>query len=223
MSLRNRTNLLLAAMLLLVVRAAHADTLLTFEETASISVHPDELVATVRSEILSASPAEAQTRVNEAIAAASDRAHHVAGIEVATGGYDVWRVSQPADRWQASQTLELRSHDAAALLDLVGKLQSQGLLLGALNWRLSDALMRQTEARARQTALGALRGRAEEAALTLGLKFVEFRSIRMDSSGMPSPRMMAMPRAMAASAPVAETQDVDVSETVAAEAVLQAR
>jgi uncharacterized protein YggE len=146
-------------------------------------------------------------------------------VTVSTGGYNVWHQTTPRDQWQASQTLELRSHDQAALLGLVGTLQSKGLAVGDLSWRLSDELARKTRAEALRKAITGLRGRAEEAAGLLGLHFVEFKEVRLDQSNPPPRPMMRMMAAAApaphAPPPVAEADKIDVTATVQAEAVLQ--
>ena len=45
-----------------------ADTLLRLSETATVQVRPDEIVAELRAESAAATPAEAQSRINAAVA-----------------------------------------------------------------------------------------------------------------------------------------------------------
>ena len=115
----------------------------------------------------------------------------------------------------------------AALLTLVGTLHQKGLAVSSMQWRLS----RETEKKARQDATRqavlALRGRADDAAMLMDLKFDHFRSVRLDGvEPMPMPR--AAPMAMARSAeaappPVAVAEDIPVTATAQAEAVLSPR
>jgi predicted secreted protein len=218
------TRLLLAALLTaLLAPAAQAETILRLSETARVIARPDELAATLRFEAEATDAAAAQSRVNAAMAKALAEAKGTAGIAVSTGGYQVWRVTQPAARWRAAQTLDLRGGDGVKILSLVGSLQGQGLAVQNLGWRLTPETARARQAEATKIALGALRTRAEEAAAVLGLKFESFREVRLDGTrAAPQPirmRAMAAPAAMAE--PVAESEDVPVEATVEAEAVLK--
>ena len=141
---------------------------------------------------------------------------------MATGSYEVWQVTDPRPAWHASQSLRLHSRDGTALLALVGALQARSLALGSLSWRLSPELADRMRADATRQALAALHGRAAMAADVLGLRFDSFRDIRIEASrpGPVMPRAMMMAKA-AAPEPVAASEDVDVTATIEAEAVLQ--
>jgi predicted secreted protein len=212
------------AILAALTQPAAADTLLRLSETAHISVHPDELAASVRSEATGATPAEAQAQVNAAIAHAIAQANQVASVTTSTGFYQVWQSTQPTTEWHAGQAIELRSRDGTAMLKLVGDLQGQGLALQGLNWQVSRDASQHARAEATKAALAGLRGRAEAAAAILGLRFQSFREVDLNPNRAgPQPLARAMPMAMAASAmptPTAEAQDVDIDATVEAEAVL---
>jgi predicted secreted protein len=200
--------------------AAHAETLLRLSETAHVQVAPDEIVAALRYEASAPTPAEAQARVNTAIGKALDDAKQVAGITSSTGSYQVWQKNQSTGPWSAAQTITLKGSDGAEMLKLVGLLQGQGLGLQQLAWQVSPARAREAQAEATKMALGTLRTRAEEAAAVLGLRFTQFREVRLDGTRpVPIPRMMAM---AAASAPMphAEGQEQEIEATVEADAVL---
>lgn len=205
---------------------AHAETLLHLGDTETVSVAPDELAAALRVEATSADPADAQRRVNTAMADALAQAHKIAGVTVSTGAYAVWHVAptpqDSTERWQASQSLELTSHDSVALLTLVGTLQHNGLAIGDLGWRLSRDAERKARDEATRQAIAALRGKAQEAAALLDLRFASFKEVRLDSAApVPGPRFVGAVRAMAASAPPsAEAADVPVSATAEADVVL---
>ncbi len=220
-----------ALAVLLAAWPACADTVLHLAETATLMVAPDELDATLRAEAVSASAADAQARVNAMIAAAVAQAHQVPAVTVSTGGYTVWRVGPtPQDRterWQAGQSLQLHSADGAALLKLTSALQQKGFATGELAWRLARETEQKAHADATKQALTRLRGRAEEAAALLGLRFDSFKEVRLDSSAPPPPfpRMMtATVGASPAAAPAnAVAGDVPVSATAEADVILLPR
>ncbi|HET6238466.1 MAG TPA: SIMPL domain-containing protein [Acetobacteraceae bacterium] len=218
----------LAALLLLTAATARAETLLRLSETATVTEHPDELDASLRVETTAPTPAQAQRGVNATMDDALAASKAVAGVTVSTGGYFVWRVgpapvASPA-HWQANQSLELTSHDGAALLKLVGDLQQKGLAVGQLGWRLSDVATRTARAEATKQAIAALRGRAEDAAVLLNLRFDSFKEVRLDSPHpqpmMPRVMMAAQTAASSAAPPSAEPTDVSVSATAEADVVL---
>jgi len=220
----------LALVAVLIVGAApvRAETLLRLSETATVTAHPDELDATLRVDVTAPNPAQAQRQVNATMDTALTAAKAVAEVTASTGGYFVWRVGpaplSPPEHWQANQTIELTSHDGAALLKLVGDLQQKGLAVGQLGWRLSDTATRAARAEATRKAIAALRGRAEEAAALLQLRFDSFKEVNLDNTRPQpfAPRMMAMSAAGSASAPPpsAEPADVSISATAEADVVL---
>jgi uncharacterized protein len=218
----------LAALLLLAASpfaasSAWAETLLHFTESATLSAEPDELVASLHAEAAAQTAQEAQSRVNAMIAAAVAQARGTQGVAIATGGYQVWQSGPPHPVWQASQVLRLRSHDGTALLALVGALQAKGLGTDQLAWQLSDELARRTRDAATKQALSGLRARAEGAADVIGMRFDSFREIRLDAS-QPGPVMQrGLMAAAAAPAPIAMSENVTVTATVEAAAVLQPR
>ncbi len=214
------------ALLALTSLPAAADTLLRLSESARVMVTPDLLVAELRAEFEAATPAEVQSRVNTLIAHALEQARKVPGVTVTTGSYSVWKMGSPSNRWRGSQSLTLKTKDATPLLTLVGDLQAQGLATDHLTWTLAPETVRKARAQATKEVLGNLRGRAEEAAAILGLRFASFREIRLDGT-QPQPRMMPMLAAapMAASAappppPSAATEDVPVESRVDADVLL---
>jgi uncharacterized protein len=213
------------------VTIARAETVLHLAETATVMAAPDEIAATLRAEATSGSASDAQARVNAAMQQALAQAHKIDGLVISTGGYGVWRTGPTSadrnERWQVSQTLSLTGHDGPSLLNLVGVLQQQGLAVGSLSWRLSRDAERQAHQAATKQALSGLRGRVEEAAGLLDLRFDQFKEVRLDTSGQqPMPRGMAMPMAMNAGSappPSVAPEDVPVSATAEADAILLPR
>jgi uncharacterized protein len=220
--------LLIAALVL--PAAAFADTILHLSDTATVKAHPDELDATLRVEVSAANAADAQRKVNSLMADAVTTAKAVSGVTASSGSYFVSHVPPSpvdhADHWQANQSLTLTSHDGAALLQLVGALQQKGLAVNQLGWHLSDQAMQAAEQEATRKAIAALRGRAEDAAGLLDLRFGSFKEVRLNGS-RPAPIMLQREEVMmlAASAPSspppsAEAGDVNVSATADADVVL---
>ncbi len=209
----------------------HAETLLHLGETATVMAAPDELAATLRAEAVSPSASTAQSQVNALVADGLAKAAATTGIVASTGGYGVWRTgptpTDRAERWQAGQSINLSSRDGAALLTLIGELQRKGFALSNLNWRLSRDAERQARQTATRQALSALRGRTEEAAGLLDLRFVRFKDVRLDSA-QPQPVFrggapIMMTAAAPAAPPSAVSEDIAVNASVEADAILEAR
>lgn len=203
-------------------------TVLKLAETATVMVRPDELAASLRAEAIAGTAAEAQARVNASIADGLARSKAVTGVEVSTGGYSVYRLgpnssTDKTERWQAGQSLELKSKDGGPLLKLVGDLQKSGLAVQSLGWRLSPDAARKARSEATRQALAGLRGRADEAAGQIGLAFDRFQEVRIDSQ-RPSPVAPRMMSAMAKSEsppPSTEAEDVLVSATAESDVLLK--
>jgi predicted secreted protein len=223
--MRHRLVWLAAALALAPLSGAWADdTRLSLSETATVMVAPDELAAELRAEATAPTASEAQRQVNAAMADALAHARQTPGVVASTGGYGVFRdTSIKPERWQASQTLALHSADGAALLTLVGALQQKGLAISDLHWQLSGDATRKAQAEAMRRAIGALRSHVDEAAGLLGLSFVRFVTVQLQTPPLFHPPMRAMAMAAAAPAPVppsAVSEDIPVSATVSAEAAL---
>jgi uncharacterized protein len=211
--------------------AAQAETILHLTESASVSVHPDELVTDLRAESIAPTAAQAQSQVNATMSAALARARSVAGLTVSTGSYSVWR--QPTDqtnrteRWQASQSMTIKGRNSDSVLGLAGDLQKSGLAMSQLSWQLAPDTAQHARADAMTKAIKGLRGRIDAAASLLDMAFASYQSISLDGPRpMPMPRG-PMPAPMRASAealpPSAEAADIDVSATVDADVVLKSR
>jgi uncharacterized protein YggE len=200
-----------------------AETALHLGESAEVTRAPDEIVATLRAEARAGSAAAAQEAVNRAIAAALDRARAAPGVRVATGGYWTNRVEE-GRAWQASQQLTLRGGDGAAVLDLAGALQQQGMAISQLQWQLTREAARGAREEAARLALESLRRRADAVATQLGLQVAGLREVRIDAPDR-APRPMALQamRAAAAPPPAAVAEDIVVSATVEAVVVLRPR
>lgn len=205
-------------------------TTLNLSETAEITVRQDELYAVLAVEARGGSAAAVQQAVNRAMTAALDRARGISAVTAATGNYGVWRsygsTVSAGQSWQGSQTLNLIAKDAAALLELVGTLQAQGLAVRQLTFRVSRELHRATREQATEDAVRLLQARAQRMAGLLGLAFERFDSVTLDRTpdgGFPMPAAAPMRSASDSAPPVAEAAEVRVGATVSAEAVLRPR
>jgi predicted secreted protein len=222
----NMKRILTLAVLAALAQPAAAATVLHLSETAHVSVHPDEVAASLSFDATAATPVAAQAQVNGAIGKALDQAKAAQGVVASTGWYRVWQTVKPANEWHASQQIELKqTGDGETLLKLVAALQSQGMALQQLGWQVSPETARKARDEATRAALAALRGRAEAAADLLGLRFISFREVNLDA-GRPTPGPFPRAMAMAATAeamptPRAEAADVDIEATVSADADLE--
>lgn len=216
--------LLLAAILAPLAAQAQEETRLSLAETGTALRLPDQPVATLRVEARAASAAAAQAQVNRAMTAATEEVRKVAGVVASTGRYATQRVDDNK-AWLATQTLNLRGGDGAALADLVGALQGRGLALEELGWRLSPDQQREARDEATRAGLAALRERAAMIASDLGLTVRRIDRIAVDTS-FEMPFRQAAPAAMSARAappPVSIPQEATVSSRITAEILLAPR
>jgi uncharacterized protein YggE len=193
----------------------------------SVSVPPDELVATLVATAKSPSAAAAQHQVNALMAQGLKEAQAIVGIDARAVGDSVQSaeplpatVERPASQrseWVAEQTLELRSNASEQLLDLVGKLQGIGFVAAGLDWQLSPALGRKARDAAMQEALKALQARTTAAAAVLGLRLDHLQDVEVDMRDIVPvrPMMAAMrggppPQATAAQQAVTSEVSADV-------------
>ena len=207
MSHRNVLSCLLLALLAWPLAGALAQAPLTrlhLQESASRDVEQNVLVATVQAHAESASPAEAQAAVNEAMAAAVERVRAEAEVRAATGGYSVYQRRDRDNRpvgWIAEQDLRLTSKDPAALLELVGSLQETGLNLTGLGWQVDPDTRRAVQEELTIAAIATLRQRAQAIAESVGMQVANIDTLRVGGA-MDGPRpMMAMRAEMMADAP----------------------
>ena len=194
-------------------------TLLRLSEAAEVTRAPDEVSATLRYEAREGTPAAVQVVVNRAMAAALETARAAPGVTASTGAYSTWRQEEPA-RWVGSQVLNLRAADQAALLDLVGALQSRGLALGGIVHGLTRDAQRAARQEAAGLALDALRRRADAVAAGIGMQVERIAEINLEAADLPSPRPAMAAMARAAPAPVTQAEDITVSASAQAVVVL---
>ena len=202
----------------------------TVSASASATVANDRLRANLRAEADNASAATAAAEVNGRITRALARAKGVAGIAVQTSGYSSYQVSErdrPA-RWRVSQSITLEGRDFAAMTGLVSALQSEvGLLIGGIQFSVSDEAQREAEDALVVQAIRQWQERAARAARGLG--FPNWRPGRVNVQAGGEMRPPYAMRAAAApppggGAPVAfEAGTTEITVTVSGEAVAEDR
>ena len=214
-----RRSLFIAALLLPGAAMAQPETRLRLSESGSVTLAPDEVVASLRIEARARTAAQAQEQVNRSMAAALANARAVDGVRATTGQYNARTERERPQREQqqfvAQQSLNLRGGEA--LVALVGRLQGEGLLLDNISWQLSEATARRGRDEATRAAIRAVQERGAAIAQDLGLRVTALSQLYVDAE--PEARPMAM-AARAASAPSVTAEDVTVTARVTADLLL---
>lgn len=216
---------LLVAMLL-AVTPAHADdatqTVLHLSQSAERRITRDLLHVDMRADTKGADAKTVEAAINRTMEKALADAKRVAGIEVSTGGYNVYRETASSE-WTGSQSLLLSGTDSAALLSLAGTLQTDGLVMSNLDYTVAPATVRGAENVLTAEALSGLRERAAAVAQQLNLSVLGYRNLTVgnaETQGGPMPRFAAVATAAAMPAPVAAPGEGTVRVTVSADVLL---
>jgi predicted secreted protein len=157
--------------------------------------------ATVFAEATGATPGELGKRVNGLIADGLKMARSYGSVRVQSGAthtHPVYGKGNRIEGWRMRSDLTLESTDAAALSELLGKLQ---VSLGVANLSMLPAAetRRKAETEATIAALAAFRERARVIADALGKSF-RIRHLSVSSSGRPPVMPVMRAAAMAADA-----------------------
>jgi predicted secreted protein len=209
--------------------AAAAETDIHLGETATKSVAPDRLRATLRLDEKGRTPREVQAALNRGMEAALAKAKSVAGVTLSTGFYNAYRTSSSdPNPWEASESLILTSGDFPALLGLAGDLQNSGLEIAGLEFYLAPETVKAAEAALTAAALAALKARAEGVASDMGLSVAGFTHVDVGNASPYGPRPIPMPMAMQAvrggaamPPPAATAGESTISLTVSADVALE--
>ncbi len=234
--MRNRLalclGLILATLPAAVPRAADEPvrTKLALSASATREVEQDALVGVLSAHGEAPSARAAQATVNRTMTAAIEKARAVASVRAASGGY---RVYQERDRdgrptgWVAEQDLRLTSRQAAALLELVGALQADGLHVNGLTYELSAEARRALEDELVVEAIQTLRARADRVATSMAMRVEAIETLQVGAvPGEPPIRPMfraSVAEAAPAPPPVALPDLETVSASVSAELLLVPR
>lgn len=203
-------------------------TLITLTVTERTKVAQDLLLANLRVELENRDQSVVQNDINSAMEQALSRARAVAGVEVSTGYYGVYQMNRqtaggrPDLVWRGSQSINLESRDAAALLSLAGELQAMGFLMSQLSYQLSTEQADEVRDSLMESAIVRAREKAERATRALGKSTFDIASLDVDSSSNFAPPMMMRSLAadsMEMAAPVAEAGETEVTLTIRIQAV----
>ncbi|MES2624897.1 MAG: SIMPL domain-containing protein [Pseudomonadota bacterium] len=206
---------------------------LNLSATEQQSVAQDTLNASLMFSTQGRDKTTLQNDVNAAMRKALDLLEGSTGIEYNTTQYQVYMMdpAQPTRRdvnnpvWRAQQEVQMNSLDSASLLELVGQLQENGLVVTSLYYSLSTARYEEIADTLMVAALKKLQDRANSAAQALAMNEANLVEVSLDGS----PNFTYKERfnvgvAMAADAaftpPVADAGETQVSLTVSARAVL---
>lgn len=236
------------ALLLFVPSAAHAqvedpvfqleddESLLHINATERREVDQDLLIANLRIEVENSENKVVQNDINKGMKAALDIAKGYKDVKAITRGYNVHQYDKNGGRkdrprrmaWKGSQSVQLKSKNADQLLELAGKIQEKGFLMGGLNYTLSPAKAAQIQDEMLEAALTKLQSRAERAAKALGKKKAELKEINTQGNYQPrqpvyarSMQMMEMASDAKMTAPVATPGETTITMNVSAKAFLR--
>ena len=211
------------------------ESLLHISATEQREVDQDLLIANLRIESQDKDNRKVQNEVNTAMAKALEMAKDYADVKAITRGYNVYEYDLNGGKrdtrrdmvWKGSQSVQLKSKNAEELLELAGKIQEAGFVMGGLNYTLSPALAAQIQDEMLEAALEKLQNRAKRAATALGKKGAELKEIQTQGQyAPPQPvyargEMMAMDSAVKMAAPVASPGETTLNMTVSAKALLR--
>ncbi len=200
------------------------ETVLSLSASADTALPADLLTIHMRAEATGTDAVSVQQTVNQTVSKTLAKIKTVSGITASTGSYNVWERNDPAaanrKSWQASQTIALSAHRFDTLLDLVGRLQQDGLLVSGMEYSLSDEARRSVHDRLVADAIARLKADTAVAAKSLGMRVSYIKTIRIDPESGGRPIML---KSMAAAAPVApsgEPAEQRVQLSVEAEVAL---
>lgn len=219
-----------------VFKLEQNQSLLHISATEQREVDQDLLIATLRIESENEDNKFVQNTVNTAMAKALEEAGKYEDVKAITRSYNVHQYDRnggkrdmPANMiWKAQQSVELKSKNAEQLLELAGKIQEAGFVMGGLNYVLSPEKAAQIQDEMLEEALGKLQNRAERAAKALGKTKAELKEINTNGNYVPQPRVMharmemaAMGAADSMAAPVASPGETTITMNVSAKALLK--
>ena len=237
---------LVCALNLLLFPVAHAQNQLSLGElqpgqlvlnlsaTEQQDVAQDTLNASLMFSTQGKDKAALQNEVNTTMRKALDLLEAATGIEYNTAQYQVYMFdpAQPSRRdinnptWRAQQEVQINSLDSSAMLDLVGQLQENGLVIISLYYSLSAAKYEEISGTLMLAALKKLQDRANTAAGALSMSEANLVEVSLDGSpnfAYGERFNVGVARAVDSAAmapPVADPGETQVSLTVSARAVL---
>lgn len=193
-----------------LITPAHAQdgrqTKLLLTEIATRVVEQDLLVAQLRLRAEAGSGEEARDLVDAAMHAATERVTASKGIRhLSKGGYRVFQGRDDgAGAWIAEQDVTIKARESLPLLQLVGDLQADGLLLDKLVYELSREGRRTAEGELAMESIEALRARGNEIAEKVGMQVDWIETLRVAGTldGLPVQLEVQAPAPEAESEPL---------------------
>lgn len=198
---------ILALALSLLTTAAQAGILIDLTAEASRPASNDMLHATVYAEATGNNPAELARKVNQEISEALKIIKTQAEVSAKSGQQytgPIYGQNQKIENWRMRSELILESRDAAAVSELLGRLQKMRLAVGNVSQFPSPQTRQQVEEETTRDAIRAFQKRAALIAATFG-KTYKIKQINLQQNGMqtPMPAMRAVAGAMMDTAAVA--------------------
>lgn len=193
----------LPVLLLLLATAVHAAPITVDLAVEASRPAPNDLMrATVAAEANGATPAALSKQVNGMIDEALKTAKTYPAVKTQSSGtstYPVYAKGGKIESWHMRSELSLESADAAALSELLGRLQAS-LGVSSLIALPSPETRKKAENEAMLEAIAAFKARAQAVADTLGHPY-RITQISINTSGrIPQPVFRAMAKSMAAEA-----------------------
>ncbi|MVW79148.1 DUF541 domain-containing protein [Bordetella sp. 02P26C-1] len=201
---------------------------LSLQASASMEVSQDVVRITLAAEFDAESQAQATSALSTVLDEAVKRTDGANGVQVHTGGYNVWPYTDDKGKiqnWRARGEITLESQDFAAASALASKL-SDKVAISQIAFTLSRQAREAAEEKLLKQAADAFRARAEAAAQAFGYQSYQLQQLELSGGGvsMPGPRpMQAMAKASLDSAPDVPLQadDVTVSLSVSGKVSLR--
>ncbi|GFN27956.1 hypothetical protein ADE_36540 [Achromobacter denitrificans] len=205
---------------------------LTLQATASSEVKQDTVRISLSAEVEAPDQPTAGKKLTAALDDVVKRARDVKGVEVRTGGYNVWPNTSSKGKiasWRGQGEVILESKDFEAAAALASKL-SDKTAISNIGFLLSREAREAEERKLLKEAAQAFKDRALAAANAFGFSGYRLSKLELGGSGgsgpMPMPRMMGAAMAKDASAGYSpdvplEAGDVTVSIAVNGTIALQ--
>lgn len=208
-------------------------TLVSLSVTERMDVTQDTLHASVRIEQQDKDARAVQSKVNAAAAGALEAAKKFPTVKTSTGYYSVYQTytdpnnPRSVKTWHGSQSIQLESKDAQALLELFGQLQEKGFAADNLSYSLSIQKSDEIRESLMEKALIRAKAKAERAAKGLGKSSAELVQVDVDNTEdnfqppIMARAMMANAKEASFDAPVAAASETTVALTVKVRAVVK--
>lgn len=204
-------------------------TLVSLSVTERAVVAQDTLQASLRIEATDKDSKAVQNSINSAMAKALKAAKAVKEVKTSTGHYGVYQYTESQDgerfkQWRGSQSIELESQDAEAMLKLTTDIQEMGFAMNNLSYTLSNDKADEVRDGLMESALTRAQAKAQRAAKALGKSEVDITQVNVNAdtnfiSPTPVMRMQAMAAKTEMADANAEAGESEVTLTVTIQAV----